>query len=120
MQASSPSSSQLIKDGSSALNQLTYRKPRNSKQQQQQQQQPPQQLQQQPQQTSNPLEELQNLSTTLPSQSHRAQSTEEQDYNRLLVAMDKDLDRPESPAINTLMEQSIQQSVQNKGKTTDS
>ncbi|XP_017335327.1 transmembrane protein 131 isoform X1 [Ictalurus punctatus] len=117
MQASSPSSSQLIKDGSSALNQLTYRKPRNSKQQQQQQQQPPQQLQQQLQQTSNPLEELQNLSTTLPSQSHRAQSTEEQDYNRLLVAMDKDLDRPESPAINTLMEQSIQQSVQNKGKT---
>ncbi|KAF4079334.1 hypothetical protein AMELA_G00191600 [Ameiurus melas] len=117
MQASSPSSSQLIKDGSSALNHLTYRKPRNSKQQQQQQ--PPQQQSppQQPQQTSNPLEDLQNLSTTLPSQSHRAQSTEEQDYNRLLVAMDKDLDRPESPAINTLMEQSIQQSAQNKGKT---
>lgn len=107
MQASSPSSSQLIKDGSSGLNQLTYRKSRNSKQQQQQQQQTP-----------NPLEELHNLSATLPSQSHRGQSTEEQDYNRLLVAMDKDLDRPESPAINnTLTEQSIQQSAQNKGKS---
>lgn len=105
MQVSSSSSSQLIKDGSSGLNQLTYRKSRNSKQQQQQQQ------------TSNPLEELQNLSTTLPSQSHRGQSTEEQDYNRLLVAMDKDMDRPESPAINTFVEQSIQQSAQNKGNT---
>ncbi|KAK3575261.1 hypothetical protein QTP86_023458 [Hemibagrus guttatus] len=107
MQVSSPSSSQLIKDGSSGLSQLTYRKSRNSKQQQQQQQQ---------QQVSNPLEELQNLSTTLPSQSHRGQSIEEQDFNRLLVAMDKDLDRPESPAVNTFIEHSIQQSAQNKGK----
>ncbi|KAF5894648.1 transmembrane protein, partial [Clarias magur] len=114
MQASSPSSSQLIKDGSSGLNQLTCRKSRNSKQQQQQQQHHHQQQQQQ--QQSNPSEELQNLSTTLTSQSHRGQSTEDQDYNRLLVAMDKDLDRPESPAVNTFMEQSIPQSAQNKGK----
>ncbi|XP_047669572.1 transmembrane protein 131 isoform X2 [Tachysurus fulvidraco] len=112
MQVSSPSSSQIIKDGSSGLpSQLTYRKSRNSKQQQQQQQQ-----QQPQQQVSNPLEELQNLSTTLPSQSNRGQSIEEQDYNRLVVAMDKDLDRPESPAVNTVIEQNIQQSAQNKGK----
>lgn len=103
MQASSHSSTHLIKDGSSGLNQLTCRKSRNSKQQQQQ--------------TSNHLEELHNLSTTLPSRSHRGHSTDEQDYNRLLVAMDKDLDRPESPAVNTFMEQSIQQSAQNKGNT---
>lgn len=109
MQVSSPSSSQIIKDGSSGLGQLTYRKSRNSKQQQQQQQQQ--------QQVSNPLEELQNLSTTLPSQSNRGQSIEEQDYNRLLVAMDKDLDRPESPAVNTVIEQNIQQSAQTKGST---
>ncbi|KAI5109355.1 transmembrane protein 131 isoform X1 [Silurus meridionalis] len=111
MQASSPSSSQLNKDGSSGLNQLTYRKSRNSKQQQHQQQHPHPQLP-----TTNHLEELQNLSTTLPSQSLRGQSTEEQDYKRLLVAMDKDLQRPESPAVNTFMEQNIQQSAQSKGK----
>uniref|UniRef100_A0AAR2JS89 Transmembrane protein 131 n=1 Tax=Pygocentrus nattereri TaxID=42514 RepID=A0AAR2JS89_PYGNA len=101
MQASSPSSSQLIKDSGPGLCQLTHRKTKNSKQQQQQ--------------TSSPMEELQNLGTATLSQPHRSHSMEDQDYSRLLIAMDKDLDRPESPAINLFTEQNIQQPSQNKG-----
>ncbi|KAL6458179.1 hypothetical protein MHYP_G00334090 [Metynnis hypsauchen] len=100
MQASSPSSSQLIKDSGPGLPQLTHRKTKNSKQQQQQ--------------TSSPMEELQNLGTATLSQPHRGHSMDDQDYSRLLIAMDKDLDRPESPAINLFTEQNIQQPSQNK------
>ncbi|XP_062853334.1 transmembrane protein 131 [Trichomycterus rosablanca] len=111
MQSSLASSSQIIKDGGSGL---TNRKARSSKQQQQHQHQ-------HQQQTSNHVEELQNLSTAPPSQSHRAHSADEQEYNRLLVAMDKDLERPESSAINTFMEQNIQppshsKALESKGK----
>nr|XP_055068518.1 transmembrane protein 131 isoform X1 [Misgurnus anguillicaudatus] len=83
----------LNKDSS----QLTNRKARSSRQQQQQQ-------------GSGLLEDL---PTSGPSQSNRAHSTEDQDYNRLLVAMDKDLDRPESPAIVS-SEQISQPSPPNK------
>uniref|UniRef100_A0A9J8D498 Transmembrane protein 131 n=1 Tax=Cyprinus carpio carpio TaxID=630221 RepID=A0A9J8D498_CYPCA len=96
-----PSSSfPLNKDSGQGLSQLTNRKARSSKQQQQ---------------GSGLLEDL---PSSGPSQSSstRANSTEEQDYNRLLAAMDKDLDRPESPAINVSSEHNSQQSSQNKGK----
>ncbi|XP_066521024.1 transmembrane protein 131 isoform X2 [Hoplias malabaricus] len=99
MQASSPSATQLLKDSGPGLSQLTHRRTKSSKQQQQQQ-------------TSIPLEELPNPgTTTLP---HRGNSLEDQEYNRLLIAMDKDLDRPEPPAISAFTEQSIQQPSQNK------
>uniref|UniRef100_A0A4W4G9K3 Transmembrane protein 131 n=1 Tax=Electrophorus electricus TaxID=8005 RepID=A0A4W4G9K3_ELEEL len=78
-------------------------KARSSKQQQQQQQP-----------ISSPLEELQNLGTQPLLQPQKVHSTEDQDYNRLLVAMDKDLDRPESPGISTFTETNIQQSSQSK------
>uniref|UniRef100_A0A4W4GAF4 Transmembrane protein 131 n=1 Tax=Electrophorus electricus TaxID=8005 RepID=A0A4W4GAF4_ELEEL len=81
------------------------RRARSSKQQQQQQQP-----------ISSPLEELQNLGTQPLLQPQKVHSTEDQDYNRLLVAMDKDLDRPESPGISTFTETNIQQSSQSKGK----
>lgn len=101
MQPSTPSSSQLIKDSGQGLPQLTHRKTKSSKQQQQQ--------------PSCPSEELQNLGAAVLSQPHRGHSMEDQDYNRLLIAMDKDLDRPESPAINAFTEQSVPQPSQNKG-----
>ncbi|KAI4891999.1 hypothetical protein NFI96_034213 [Prochilodus magdalenae] len=100
MQVSTSSSAQLIKDSGPGLPQLTHRKAKSSKQQLQQ--------------ISNPLEELQNLGSATLSQAHRSHSMEEQDYNRLLIAMDKDLDRPESPAISSFTEQSVQQPAQNK------
>ncbi|KAL0191093.1 hypothetical protein M9458_013791, partial [Cirrhinus mrigala] len=80
----SSSSFPLNKDSGQGLSQLTNRKARSSKQQQQ---------------GSGLLEDL---PSSGPSQSNstRANSTEEQDFNRLLAAMDKDLDRPESPAVN--------------------
>ncbi|XP_005166018.2 transmembrane protein 131 isoform X1 [Danio rerio] len=95
MQSSSTFS---LKDNGPGLNQVTNRKARSSKQQQQ---------------GSGLLEDL---PSTGPSQSNsaRVNSTEDQDYNRLLVAMDKDLDRPESPAINVSSEHNSQQSSQNK------
>ncbi|XP_051567447.1 transmembrane protein 131-like isoform X2 [Myxocyprinus asiaticus] len=86
----------LNKDSGQGLNQLTNRKARNSKQQQQ---------------GSGLLEDLQSSG---PSQSNRSHSTEDHDYNRLLVAMDKDLDRPETPAINLSSEQNSQPPSQNK------
>uniref|UniRef100_A0A673HIE4 Uncharacterized protein n=1 Tax=Sinocyclocheilus rhinocerous TaxID=307959 RepID=A0A673HIE4_9TELE len=94
-----PSSSfPLNKDSGQGLSQLTNRKARSSKQQQQ---------------GSGLLEDL---PSSGPSQSNstRANSTEEQDYNRLLAAMDKDLDRPESPANNVSSEHNSQQPSQNK------
>ncbi len=95
-----PSSSfPFNKDSSQGLSQLTNRKARISKQQQQ---------------SSGLVEDLPS-SGSLQSNSTRANSSEEQDYNRLLAAMDKDLDRPESPAINVSSEHSSQQSSQNKG-----
>ncbi|TRY89294.1 hypothetical protein DNTS_003463 [Danionella cerebrum] len=74
----------LSKDSSAGLSQLTNRKVRNSKMQQQ-----------------GPclLEEL-SSSGHIQSGSIRSNNNDDADYNRLLVAMDKDLDRPESPAIN--------------------
>ncbi|XP_059427078.1 transmembrane protein 131-like isoform X2 [Carassius carassius] len=77
---------------------LTNRKARSSKQQQQ---------------GSGLIEDL---PSSGPSQSNstRSNSTEEQDYSRLMAAMDKDLDRPESPAINVSSEHNSQQSSQNK------
>ncbi|KAK1796753.1 hypothetical protein P4O66_009772 [Electrophorus voltai] len=96
------SSSHLIKDNGPGLSQLTNRRARSSKQQQQQQP------------ISSPLEELQNLGTQPLLQPQKVHSTEDQDYNRLLVAMDKDLDRPESPGISTFTETNIQQSSQSK------
>ncbi|XP_051563177.1 transmembrane protein 131-like isoform X3 [Myxocyprinus asiaticus] len=94
----SSSTFSLNKDSGQGLNQLTNRKARNFKQQQQQQ--------------GSGLHE--DLQSSGPSQSNRSHSTEDHDYNRLLVAMDKDLDRPESPAINVSSEQNSQQSLQNK------
>uniref|UniRef100_A0A9J8CMX0 Transmembrane protein 131 n=1 Tax=Cyprinus carpio carpio TaxID=630221 RepID=A0A9J8CMX0_CYPCA len=93
------SSFPLNKDSGQGLSQLTNRRARSSKQQQQ----------------SSGL--LEDLPSSGPSQSNstRANSTEEQDYSRLLAAMDKDLDRPESPAIVS-SEHNSQQSSQNKGK----
>lgn len=84
------------KDSGQGLSQLTNRKARTSRQQPQ----------------GSGL--LENLQTSGPSQSNRAHSTEDQDYSRLLVAMDRDLDRPESPAIAS-SEQNSQPSSQNKG-----
>uniref|UniRef100_A0A8C1VJM8 Transmembrane protein 131 n=1 Tax=Cyprinus carpio TaxID=7962 RepID=A0A8C1VJM8_CYPCA len=96
-----PSSSfPLNKDSGQGLSQLTNRKARSSKQQHQ---------------GSGLLEDLPSSGPS-PSSSTRANSTEEQDYNRLLAAMDKDLDRPESPAINVSSEHNSQQSSLNKGK----
>ncbi len=96
-----PSSSfPLNKDSSQGLSQLTNRKARSSKQQQQQ--------------SSGLVEDLPSSGSS-QCNSTRANSSEEQDYNRLLAAMDKDLDRPESPAINVSSEHSSQQSSQNKG-----
>uniref|UniRef100_W5KX84 Transmembrane protein 131 n=1 Tax=Astyanax mexicanus TaxID=7994 RepID=W5KX84_ASTMX len=105
MQASSPpsSSSQLLKDSGPVLPQLTHRKPRTSKQHQ-------------PQTISGPLEELQNLGTASLAQTHRGHTVEDQDYSRLLIAMDKDLDRPES-AFTPFTEQNIQQPSQSKNNT---
>lgn len=96
----SSSSFPLNKDSGQGLSQLTNRKARSSKQQQQQ--------------GSGLLEDL---PSSGPSQSNstRANSTEEHDYNRLLAAMDKDLNRPESPVINVSSEHNSQQSSQNKG-----
>ncbi|XP_052415123.1 transmembrane protein 131 isoform X2 [Carassius gibelio] len=94
-----PSSSfPLNKDSGQGISQLTNRKARSSKQQQQ---------------GSGLIEDLPSAG---PSQSNstRANSTEEQDYSRLMAAMDKDLDRPESPAINVSSEHNSQQSSQNK------
>uniref|UniRef100_A0A8C2IEA2 Transmembrane protein 131 n=1 Tax=Cyprinus carpio TaxID=7962 RepID=A0A8C2IEA2_CYPCA len=94
-----PSSSfPLNKDSGQGLSQLTNRKARSSKQQHQ---------------GSGLLEDLPSSGPS-PSSSTRANSTEEQDYNRLLAAMDKDLDRPESPAINVSSEHNSQQSSLNK------
>uniref|UniRef100_A0A672RR81 Transmembrane protein 131 n=1 Tax=Sinocyclocheilus grahami TaxID=75366 RepID=A0A672RR81_SINGR len=94
------SSFPLTKDSGQGLSQLTNRRARSSKQQQQ----------------SSGL--LEDLPSSGPSQSNstRANSTEEQDYSRLLAAMDKDLDRPESPAINVSLQHNSQQYSQNKGK----
>ncbi|XP_016084899.1 transmembrane protein 131-like [Sinocyclocheilus grahami] len=92
------SSFPLTKDSGQGLSQLTNRRARSSKQQQQ----------------SSGL--LEDLPSSGPSQSNstRANSTEEQDYSRLLAAMDKDLDRPESPAINVSLQHNSQQYSQNK------
>uniref|UniRef100_A0A673J6H8 Transmembrane protein 131-like n=1 Tax=Sinocyclocheilus rhinocerous TaxID=307959 RepID=A0A673J6H8_9TELE len=92
------SSFPLTKDSGQGLSQLTNRRARSSKQQQQ----------------SSGL--LEDLPSSGPSQSNstRANSTEEQDYSRLVAAMDKDLDRPESPAINVSSQHNSQQSSQNK------
>ncbi|XP_076871161.1 transmembrane protein 131 [Brachyhypopomus gauderio] len=98
------SSSQLVKDNGPGLTQLTNRRARSSKQQQQQPQQP----------ISSPMEELQNLGTSPLLQPPKVHSAEDQDYNRLLVAMDKDLERPESPGISTFTETNIQHSSQSK------
>lgn len=98
-------SSQLAKgstisgqDGPPAACQLTNRKARNSKQQQQ----------------GVGFLELQGqglAGSTLP---HRGLSTEDADYANLLGAMDNDLDRPESPSLEALQEQTSQ-STQSKG-----
>ncbi|KAI7807286.1 transmembrane protein 131 isoform X1 [Triplophysa rosa] len=93
MQSSSAFS--VNKDSGQGLSQLTNRKARTSRQQPQ----------------GSGL--LENLQTSGPSQSNRAHSTEDQDYSRLLVAMDRDLDRPESLAIAS-SEQNSQPSSQNK------
>ncbi|XP_030646920.1 transmembrane protein 131 [Chanos chanos] len=92
------SSSQLTKDGQGqGPNQLINRKSRNSRQ--------PVLIQ---------SEEPNGPVATGPVPTPRSSSTEDQDYNRLLVAMDKDLDRPESPPMSMLTEQNSQQSLQNK------
>uniref|UniRef100_A0A4W4G610 Transmembrane protein 131 n=1 Tax=Electrophorus electricus TaxID=8005 RepID=A0A4W4G610_ELEEL len=95
---------EIVRIQSDAKTLPAYNRRARSSKQQQQQQQP----------ISSPLEELQNLGTQPLLQPQKVHSTEDQDYNRLLVAMDKDLDRPESPGISTFTETNIQQSSQSK------
>ncbi|XP_076004717.1 transmembrane protein 131 isoform X2 [Genypterus blacodes] len=96
-------SSQLTKgssasgpDGPSAACQLTNRKARNTKQQ------PP-----------GVLPDLQNQSLAGSALPHRGVCTDDAEYSNLIVAMDDDLDRPESLSAESFQEQSAQ-SIQNK------
>ncbi|XP_036395958.1 transmembrane protein 131 [Megalops cyprinoides] len=100
-----------ITDGGAAQFQLTNRKARNTKQQQQQQQQ---------QQASSLLEQ-QSPTPTVPQPSQRnhpessaRHSSEDSDYTSLVEAMDRDLDRPESPAPEVFQEQPPSPAAQSK------
>ncbi|XP_012677251.2 transmembrane protein 131 [Clupea harengus] len=107
MQSSSSSSSTTSSSSSSSakessLSQLTNRKARSSSKQQQQ---------------SQPLVHslVEESNTATPAS--RGLSSEDQDYDRLLVAMEGDLDRPESPSAEPSSHQSSQNKVlETKGK----
>ncbi|XP_064166359.1 transmembrane protein 131 isoform X2 [Anguilla rostrata] len=97
-----------ISDGGGAQSQLTNRKARNAKQQQQQ--------------ASSPLEQqVPAAAAAVPQPAQRLHpeggarhSSEDSDYTSLVEAMDRDLERPESPAPEVFQEQPPSPAAQSK------